>query len=86
MRAEGVEPSRAVKLNGFSYRLRLSPPGRGVLNRASGLRSGLSLHRPPSDPGLRCCPSDAKLVPLGTAGKSVEQNRPEPLRRESSGL
>ena len=26
VRAEGVEPSRAVKLNGFSYRLRLSPP------------------------------------------------------------
>src|SRR5208282_4928278 len=33
VRAEGVEPSRAVKLNGFSYRLRLSPPGRGVLKR-----------------------------------------------------
>jgi len=34
VRAEGVEPSRAVKLNGFSYRLRLSPPGRGALKRA----------------------------------------------------
>ena len=33
VRAEGVEPSRAVKLNGFSYRLRLSPPGREVLKR-----------------------------------------------------
>jgi len=33
VRAEGVEPSRAVKLNGFSYRPRLSPPGRGVLKR-----------------------------------------------------
>jgi len=30
---EGLEPSRAVKLNGFSYRLRLSPPGRGVSER-----------------------------------------------------
>src|ERR1700722_20149338 len=30
VRAEGLEPSRAVKLNGFSYRLRLSPPGRDV--------------------------------------------------------
>ena len=26
MRAEGFEPPRAVKLRGFSYRLRLSPP------------------------------------------------------------
>jgi|GEM_PF-2960289 len=34
VRAEGLEPSRAVKLNGFSYRLRLSPPGRGALKRA----------------------------------------------------
>src|SRR5271167_1295621 len=34
VRAEGLEPSRAVKLNGFSYRLRLSPPGRSVLERA----------------------------------------------------
>jgi len=33
LRAEGLEPSRAVKLNGFSYRLRLSPPGRGILER-----------------------------------------------------
>ena len=33
VRAEGLEPSRAVKLNGFSYRLRLSPPGRGFLVR-----------------------------------------------------
>src|SRR5208282_3884828 len=33
VRAEGVEPSRAVKLNGFSYRLRLSPPGRGASKR-----------------------------------------------------
>jgi hypothetical protein len=24
--------------------------------RAPGLRSGLSLHRPPEEPGLRCCP------------------------------
>ena len=33
VRAEGIEPSRAVKLNGFSYRLRLSPPGRDALKR-----------------------------------------------------
>jgi len=34
VRAEGFEPSRAVKLNGFSYRLRLSPPGRDVSGHA----------------------------------------------------
>ena len=34
VRAEGLEPSRAIKLNGFSYRLRLSPPGRGAWKRS----------------------------------------------------
>jgi hypothetical protein len=34
VRAEGLEPSRAVKLNGFSYRPRLSPPGRDVSGHA----------------------------------------------------
>jgi len=34
VRAEGFEPSRAVKLNGFSYRLRLSPPWQRISNRA----------------------------------------------------
>jgi len=43
VRAEGLEPSRGVKLNGFSYRLRLSPPGRGVLRRP---RQGLRLDYP----------------------------------------
>ena len=53
VRAEGLEPSRAVKLNGFSYHLRLSPPGRGALEaHASGLWSGLSLHHTPESPGL----------------------------------
>ena len=33
VRAEGLEPSRAIRLHGFSYRLRLSPPGRGALKR-----------------------------------------------------
>src|SRR5208282_3593105 len=30
---------------------------------ASGLRSGLSLHRPPEDPGIRCCPSSLYTFP-----------------------
>src|SRR6202023_333254 len=31
--------------------------------RASGLRSGLSLHRLPEHPGLRCCPSSLYTFP-----------------------
>src|ERR1035441_1813728 len=34
VRAEGVEPTRAVKPCGFSCRLRLSPPGRGAWERS----------------------------------------------------
>jgi hypothetical protein len=29
------------------------------------LRSGLSLHRPPEDPELRCCPSSLYTFPAG---------------------
>jgi hypothetical protein len=66
VRAEGLEPSRAIKLNGFSYRLRLSPPGRGILGaHPSDLRSGLSLHSLPEHPGLRCCPSSLYTFPAG---------------------
>jgi hypothetical protein len=32
---------------------------------APGLRSGLSLHRLPEDPGLRCCPSSLYTFPAG---------------------
>ena len=32
---------------------------------ASGLRSGLSLHRPLKNPGLRCCPSSLYTFPAG---------------------
>src|SRR5437879_5957702 len=65
VRPVGVEPTRAVKPCGFSCRLRLSPPGRDGLERAPGLRSGLSLHPPPVDPGLRCCPSSLYTFPAG---------------------
>jgi len=30
-----------------------------------GLRSGLSLHRPPENPKLRCCPSSLYTFPAG---------------------
>ena len=51
VRAEGLEPSRAVKLNGFSYRLRLSPPGRDVLKRA---RQVCGLDYPFTVPRKKC--------------------------------
>src|SRR5216684_335769 len=66
VRAVGVEPTRGKIPGGFSCRLRLSPPGRSASRAiASGLRSGLSLHRPPEDPGLRCCPSSLYTFPVG---------------------
>ena len=64
VRAEGLEPSRAVKLNGFSYRLRLSPPGRGVLKRpppVCGLDYPFTVPR--KKPRLRCCPSSLYTFP-----------------------
>ena len=61
VRAEGVEPSRALRPYGFSYRLRLSPP-----RCSAGLRSGLSLHRSPARPGGRCCPSSLYTFPVGS--------------------
>ena len=45
VRAEGLEPSRGLRPNGYSCRLRLSPPCRnGVVGRPAGLWSGLYLH------------------------------------------
>ncbi len=38
-------------------------PARRFGALAPGLRSGLSLHRPPEDPGLRCCPSSLYTFP-----------------------
>jgi hypothetical protein len=60
VRAEGLEPSRALRPNGFSYRLRLSPS----LLFCQGLGSGLSLHRVPDTfPVFRCCPSSLYTFP-----------------------
>ena len=43
-----LNPHGPFKPCGFSYRLRLSPPGRDALRKLTpGLRSGLSLHRLP---------------------------------------
>ena len=41
-------------------------PDAAFWSDASGLRSGLSLHRPPEDPGIRCCPSSLYTFPART--------------------
>ncbi len=47
VRAEGLEPSRGLRPNGFSYPLRLSPPCRKArpTDAPASLWSGLYLHR-----------------------------------------
>ena len=47
VRAVGVEPTRALRPCGFSYRLRLSPLAPSRLRASADLRSGLSLHLTP---------------------------------------
>ena len=57
-------PHRPFEPCGFSYRLRLSPPGRCC--RVSGLRSGLSLHHPSRIQGLgaaRLVSTPSRLLP-----------------------
>ena len=57
VRAEGLEPSRALRTNGFSYHLRLSPPPFGVC----GLDYPFTV--PGLVPGVRCCPSSLYTFP-----------------------
>ena len=64
VRAEGVEPTRAVRLYGFSYRLRLSPPWRGARQRqrrVCGLDYPFTISR--IVPGLRRYPSSLYTFP-----------------------
>jgi hypothetical protein len=63
VRAEGLEPSRALRPNGFSYpSTAFAAPA--VLQQ--GLGSGLSLHRVPDVlPVVRCCPSSLYTFPTG---------------------
>src|SRR5436190_11329541 len=58
-----LNPHGPFKPCGFSCRLRLSPPGCRNAS-ASRLRSGLSLHPPPEEPELRCCPSSLYTFPV----------------------
>jgi hypothetical protein len=61
-----LNPHGPFKPCGFSYRLRLSPPGGEALGGFTpGLRSRLSLHCPPENPKFRCCPSSLYTFPAG---------------------
>ncbi len=61
MRAEGFEPPRAVKLRGFSYRLRLSPSLLQSVSKVCGLDYPFTVPR--IAPGVRCCPSSLYTFP-----------------------
>ena len=67
MRAEGFEPPRAVKLRGFSYRLRLSPPWRTALGSRDARFAVWTIPSPCPGlkPGVRCCPSSLYTFPVG---------------------
>ena len=61
VRAEGLEPSRTLRSNGFSYLLRLSPP-------PTAFAMGFGVWTIPSPcpdlaPGVRCCPSSLYTFP-----------------------
>ena len=61
VRATGIEPAQAFRPEGFSYRLRLSPPRLAQCCTSARLWSGLYLHRSASR--LRCCPSSLYTFP-----------------------
>ena len=70
VRAEGLEPPRAVKLRGFSYRLRLSPPRRA--GRVCGLDYPFTV---PGGSGVRCCPSSLYTFPAGRLRPGLARDR-----------
>ena len=70
VRAEGLEPPRAVKLRGFSYRLRLSPPRRA--GRVCGLDYPFTV---PGGAGGRCCPSSLYTFPAGRLRPGLARDR-----------
>jgi hypothetical protein len=73
VRAEGLEPSRALRPNGFSY------PSTAFAAPAvlpQGLGSGLSLHRVPDVfPVVRCCPSSLYTFPTGVLRQGLARDR-----------
>ena len=65
VRAEGLEPSRAEAQRIFLPSTAFVARTQRFEARASGLRSGLSLHRSPEKPRLRCCPSSLYTFLVG---------------------
>ena len=60
VRAEGLEPSRTLRSNGFSCPLRLSPPLHSC-RKVWGLDYPFTV--PDLTPALRCCPSSLYTFP-----------------------
>jgi len=80
-------PHEPFKLCGFSYRLRLSPPGCWMRLPHRGLRSGLSLHPLPHHAGLRCCPSSLYTFPaafLPGLARDYHANEVSPILSSSA--
>ena len=81
MRAEGLEPSRSLRPNGFSYQLRLSPPFRNARpsDAPAGLWSGLYLHHGRSAVGaarLVSTPSPPEFSVGAWLGIAISQGSP----------
>ena len=73
VRAEGLEPSQALRPNGFSY------PATAFAASAAwrrGLGSGLSLHRVPDRSGFRCCPSSLYTFPAADCPAGLGSGSP----------
>ena len=74
VRAEGVEPSRAEAQRIFIPSTAFAARTRRFEAHASGLRSGLSLHRLLEGQGLRCCPSSLYTFPAGMFGPGLARD------------
>ena len=79
VRAEGLEPSRAEAQRIFLPSTAFAARTQRFEARASGLRSGLSLHRSPEKPRLRCCPSSLYTFPVGLLNVATSWSTPSRL-------
>ena len=61
MRAEGLEPSRTLRSNGFSYPATAFAAAHRFRNGVWGLDYPFTM--PGSAPGVRCCPSSLYTFP-----------------------
>jgi hypothetical protein len=79
VRAEGLEPSRAEAQRIFLPSTAFVARTQRFEARASGLRSGLSLHRSPEKPRLRCCPSSLYTFLVGLLHAATKSSIPPRL-------